>query len=42
LKSQQFSKHGAVRRKAQIMEKAFWQNRWQEGKIGFHEGVPNR
>lgn len=24
------------------MEKAFWQNRWQEGKIGFHEGVPNQ
>lgn len=24
------------------MEKAFWQNRWQEGKIGFHEGEPNR
>ncbi|MET1412836.1 thiopurine S-methyltransferase [Roseibium sp. HPY-6] len=24
------------------MEKAFWQHRWQEGKIGFHEGVPNR
>lgn len=24
------------------MEKAFWQQRWQEGKIGFHEGAPNR
>ena len=24
------------------MEKAFWQTRWQEGKIGFHEGVPNQ
>jgi len=23
------------------MEKAFWQSRWQEGKIAFHEGAPN-
>ncbi|MEQ9275761.1 thiopurine S-methyltransferase [Roseibium album] len=24
------------------MDKRFWQTRWQEGKIAFHEGVPNR
>lgn len=24
------------------MEKQFWQTRWQEGKIAFHEGHPNR
>jgi len=24
------------------MEPAFWQQRWQEGSIGFHEGTPNK
>ncbi len=23
------------------MEESFWQSRWQEGRIGFHEGRPN-
>src|SRR4051812_45358189 len=23
------------------MDAAFWQTRWQEGRIGFHEGTPN-
>lgn len=25
----------------QGMEEGFWQSRWQEGRIGFHEGRPN-
>jgi len=24
------------------MERSFWKDRWREGKIGFHEGAPNR
>lgn len=24
-----------------LMERAFWEDRWREGRIGFHEGAPN-